>query len=426
MLQLFRVILLLLLFSQTCLGAIANLKEEDGTPDIYPWQLRVTNGTLTDNGDGTASLNVAGSTGAPTDATYITQTANATLSAEQALSALGTGLLKNTTTTGVLSIATAGSDYVATESDPVVKAISGIVKANGSAVSAAVANTDYLPVDQPSITTSLTLTDDDWVGMGAAAGRIEFDDQSTDEVNILNANVGIGNSTPASPLHVTGQTRIYLNGSDSASPALYIANAANSRVWGLQLSAGSDLSVWNFNGSTWSNKISVLHDTGYVGIGDASPAALFTVGSGDLFQVNSSGQVATASVLDTSIATTADVLLSSFGVTLDGGGSAITTGVKGFISIPYNGAIQSWDIFADQSGSIVLDIWKDTFANAPPTVADTIAGSEKPTLSSASKNQDTNLTTWTTSVSAGDVIGFNVDSASTVTRVTVVIKIKKT
>jgi hypothetical protein len=46
---------------------------------------------------------------APTDATYIVQTASSGLSAEQALGALGTGLLKNTTTTGALSIA-AGTD----------------------------------------------------------------------------------------------------------------------------------------------------------------------------------------------------------------------------------------------------------------------------------------------------------------------------
>lgn len=46
--------------------------------------------------------------GAPTDATYITQTAHAGLSAEQALGALATGILKNTTTSGVLSIAVAG------------------------------------------------------------------------------------------------------------------------------------------------------------------------------------------------------------------------------------------------------------------------------------------------------------------------------
>jgi len=58
-------------------------------------------------GDGSAG------SAAPSNATYIVQTANGTLSNEQALGALATGIVKNTTTTGVLSIATAGSDYVA-------------------------------------------------------------------------------------------------------------------------------------------------------------------------------------------------------------------------------------------------------------------------------------------------------------------------
>jgi hypothetical protein len=48
-----------------------------------------------------------GGSGAPTNASYITATPNASLSAEQALSLLGTGLLKNSTGTGVLSIAVA-------------------------------------------------------------------------------------------------------------------------------------------------------------------------------------------------------------------------------------------------------------------------------------------------------------------------------
>src|SRR3990167_1503705 len=51
------------------------------------------------------------SQGAPTDATYIVQTASSDLTAEQALSSLATGLLLNTTNTGVLSIATEGTDY---------------------------------------------------------------------------------------------------------------------------------------------------------------------------------------------------------------------------------------------------------------------------------------------------------------------------
>lgn len=46
-------------------------------------------------------------------AKYIVQTADASLSGEQALDSLATGLLKNNGATGVLSIATAGTDYAA-------------------------------------------------------------------------------------------------------------------------------------------------------------------------------------------------------------------------------------------------------------------------------------------------------------------------
>lgn len=113
--------------------------------------------------------------------------------------------------------------------------------------------------------------------------------------------------------------------------------------------------------------------------------------------------------------------------TIDGGGSAITTGVKGFVRVPYNCTVTGWDIVADQSGSIVIDVWYDTYANFPPTVLDSIAGSEKPTLSSAQKNQDTSLSTWTTvNLTAGSYLGFNVDSISTCTRVTVSLTVTKT
>jgi hypothetical protein len=66
---------------------------------------------------GTTLDATGGGSGAPTTATYITQTHDATLSAEQALGDLATGLLKNTTGTGVLSVATAGTDYAAASHD---------------------------------------------------------------------------------------------------------------------------------------------------------------------------------------------------------------------------------------------------------------------------------------------------------------------
>ena len=54
--------------------------------------------------------------------------------------------------------------------------------------------------DDPIFDTISILTGG-WIGLGAAKGRIEFDDQATDEINLLDANVGIGTNTPAGILH---------------------------------------------------------------------------------------------------------------------------------------------------------------------------------------------------------------------------------
>lgn len=64
-------------------------------------------GVTTSITDGVIAVIAGAGTAAPTNATYITQTPHTGLSNEQALSGLGTGLLKNTTGTGVLGIATA-------------------------------------------------------------------------------------------------------------------------------------------------------------------------------------------------------------------------------------------------------------------------------------------------------------------------------
>lgn len=111
---------------------------------------------------------------------------------------------------------------------------------------------------------------------------------------------------------------------------------------------------------------------------------------------------------------------------IDGGGSAIATGVKGDLLIPFGCIINEATTLADQSGSIVIDVWKDTYANFPPTVADTITASAKPTISSATKAQDSTLTGWSKVITAGDTLRFNVDSCTTITRATLTLKATRT
>ena len=117
------------------------------------------------------------------------------------------------------------------------------------------------------------------------------------------------------------------------------------------------------------------------------------------------------------------------GVTIDGGGVAITTGIKADISVPYTGVIQSVVMLADQAAgatALVIDIWKDVLANYPPDNGDSITASAPPTISTGNTNsEDTTLTGWSTgkNITAGDTLRFNVDSNSAITRVALVLKV---
>lgn len=106
-----------------------------------------------------------------------------------------------------------------------------------------------------------------------------------------------------------------------------------------------------------------------------------------------------------------------------GPGGSISASDTVWVRVPYTGTITKVSLLADATGSIVIDVWKDTYANYPPTVADTIAAAAKPTLSSVNKSEDATLTGWTTAVTAGDVLKFNVDSVSGLTQVSLLLEI---
>jgi len=172
------------------------------------------------------------------------------------------------------------------------------------------------------------------------------------------------------------------------------------------------------NGETVYKNAALFDATNPADIGTAAPGSAMPAARRDHVHALPDGAVTVAK-----LATAAKT--GAIEIVIDGGGAAIATGVKGDVEIPFGLTITQATLLADQSGSIVVDIWKDTYANFPPTVADTITASAKPTLSSAAKSQDATLTGWTTSVSAGDILRFNVDSASTVTRVVLSLKYTK-
>ena len=102
-----------------------------------------------------------------------------------------------------------------------------------------------------------------------------------------------------------------------------------------------------------------------------------------------------------------------------------TTPIKGYLPVPFDCEVWRWRVVADQSGSIVVDIWQDTYANFPPTVADTITGTDKPTLSLVDDNESTALTGWTRELVKGRMLAYNLDSVATVQRATVTLYVKR-
>jgi len=191
--------------------------------------------------------------------------------------------------------------------------------------------------------------------------------------------------------------------------------------------------LYSFDGASWAE---------FAGGGDTLPIVDTTgiaKGSGDATKIvrlevdgitTETTRALTVQDKDYTIADKAEVdktKKTTIGITIDGSGIELTTGVKGYIAIPYNCTITGWVALADISGSIKIDVWKDVYANYPPTDADSICGGFEPEITTAIKAEDTDLGNWSSvTVTAGDVIGFSVDSITDITKLTLILQVTKT
>lgn len=257
-----------------------------------------------------------------------------------------------------------------------------------------------------TVQTSIPVVDNLWMGLGAAAGRIEFDDQTVDEFNILNANVGIGTATPTT---ADASSRIFQVGTmlllqdvvgaqgmlafnahyDGAWKRVAANEAAGIRFGAAGASYYGDIS---FHIAATGNAAStitnwdttdqrmIIKNTGNVGIGDISPASMFTVGSGDLFQVNSSGAIVAAvgitqtgktintptaknitAASDTIPITPTDVKLTSVGAQTLTSAPTIAAGTDGQILIIYNVDVDGDTVTIQDRGTLAnSNLWLTT------------------------------------------------------------------
>ena len=110
------------------------------------------------------------------------------------------------------------------------------------------------------------------------------------------------------------------------------------------------------------------------------------------------------------------------------GTNVITTGIKKCVEVRKACTITGWKILSDDasttSGAIVIDIWRLAYATSyPPLVANSlISGGTKPTITaSATSAASSSMANWNTSLLAGDILRFNVDSVTSLTSITLIL-----
>lgn len=170
----------------------------------------------------------------------------------------------------------------------------------------------------------------------------------------------------------------------------------------------------------WARQITVQPQTGSApayALGDLTNVRLSGISDGDVLTWSNTQGKWINSAPSSGGSTSAYI-----SVTFDNGGVEIDDNSQCDVQIPYGMTITKVTLLANTTGSIVVDIWKDSYGNFPPTVADTITASAKPTISSADKYQDSALTGWDKTISAGDTLRFNVDSCATITRCLVILE----
>jgi hypothetical protein len=115
-------------------------------------------------------------------------------------------------------------------------------------------------------------------------------------------------------------------------------------------------------------------------------------------------------------------------IVLDGSGAPVQIGAKMSITLDFDCVLISWNVFSDVAATARFDLWKTTYAAAPPTVANAMPNSNanKPQLAAATKATG-GVAGWTTTAfTAGDVLKINLDTNDLGKLLSASLKVRKT
>ena len=107
---------------------------------------------------------------------------------------------------------------------------------------------------------------------------------------------------------------------------------------------------------------------------------------------------------------------------IDSGSLPMQTGDKGKLTIDVTGVIENIRVLSDQTGDIVFEIEKCTFADYPNFTS--ITNGARVQLTNSDKYFDDVLNNWTTTITAGEILRFDVISVNNIRRLLVSLKLK--
>jgi len=121
------------------------------------------------------------------------------------------------------------------------------------------------------------------------------------------------------------------------------------------------------------------------------------------------------------LASTAD-LTRTINYVVDSGSIDMLPGNKGSITLDVSGVIESLVILSDQQGDLTLDIKKSNYLTFPTFTS--IVGGAYPQINNQIKVRDDDLTNWTKSIVAGDILSFDVIAVNNINRFLISLKLK--
>jgi hypothetical protein len=150
-------------------------------------------------------------------------------------------------------------------------------------------------------------------------------------------------------------------------------------------------------------------------VGNASNVATAVAVSGDVASISNAGVTALKANLKT----------GSCGVTFDGGGQVVQNKTA-YVQMPYNGTLGAWFMVADQPGACTITVYKGTFGTFPTSSS---VYATAPAIPATNQKALVALPTYNSgmaTVTAGDVLKFEISAITSITWVNLSISIAKT